>query len=202
MRRQSRTNLYLHCLQIMLRNLIIVLLYFYLIDSKMTEILSDRQRIELTIPAYLMFGISSVPGVFAPNDPSLAERAEADISKLRKKLHDVSLEPFADLTPKKRNALLRRLERVAKGEFVYWKDENALIIMIKLVLFLEILVGQQMLILWEGTPMDWAVRQLSLMSRHGFDDPQIIAAGHVQADQMLARFQKEGLYPKALNVLR
>ena len=44
--------------------------------------LTDRQRIELALPAYLLFALSRLPGVFAPSDPARAERAEADIAAL------------------------------------------------------------------------------------------------------------------------
>lgn len=160
----------------------------------MSEILSDRQRIELAMPAYLLFAFSTVPGAFSPRDPALAERAEADISNLRTQLRDVSLEPFANLAPKKQNSLLRRTDRIAKGEFAFWKDEPAVFVVLKLCIFLEILIDQQCLILWEGTPMDWAIRQFLLMSKHGYDDPKLVADAHAQANQLLVRLQKEGLY--------
>ena len=46
------------------------------------SVLTDRQRIELALPAYLLFALSKLPGVFAPADPARAERAEADIAAL------------------------------------------------------------------------------------------------------------------------
>ena len=47
--------------------------------------LSDRQRIELAIPAYLFYTLTGVPGVFAPAEPDMAAKAEADIAQERKK---------------------------------------------------------------------------------------------------------------------
>ncbi|HSI10932.1 hypothetical protein ACQKJ1_23795 [Methylorubrum rhodesianum] len=158
------------------------------------EVLSDRQRIELALPAYLLLALSSAPRVFSPSNPSDAERAKADISNLRTQLGKVSLESFADLSPKKYNSLKRRLERTAKAEIANWKDQSALLMMIMLCLFLNLLVDRQHLILWEGTPMDWAMRQLFQMSKHGFDDAELVATAHIHAAQMLDRLQKEGLY--------
>jgi hypothetical protein len=42
--------------------------------------------------------------------------------------------------------------------------------------------------------MDWAMRQLFQMSKHGFDDAELVATAHIHAAQMLDRLQKEGLY--------
>ncbi len=45
--------------------------------------LTDRQRVELAIPAYLLLALSSAPGAFVPADADMTARAEADIAKLR-----------------------------------------------------------------------------------------------------------------------
>lgn len=160
----------------------------------MPELLSDRQRIELAIPPYLLFRLSNLPNVFMPGDANLADRARSDVANLCTQLRTVSLEPFSDLAPKKRDALLRRLERVVKKELLQWKDDSALYVMMKLCIFLEILTKQKLIILWEGTPMDWAMRQLTFMSKHGFDEPELVAVAHAQAAQLLDCFQKEGVY--------
>jgi hypothetical protein len=61
--------------------------------------LTDLQRIELAIPAYLLYAIASAPDAFTPADPTLAQRAEADITELCGNLRTACLEPFADLVP-------------------------------------------------------------------------------------------------------
>jgi hypothetical protein len=48
----------------------------------------------------LLFALSKRPGVFAPTDPALAERAEADIAVLSEDLRIACLEPFADMAPR------------------------------------------------------------------------------------------------------
>ena len=76
--------------------------------------MTDRQRIELAIPAYLLYAIVSVPGAFTPADPALATKAKADIAELCVNLRTACLEPFADLIPSNRQALVRRLERITR----------------------------------------------------------------------------------------
>ena len=85
-------------------------------------VLTDRHRIELAIPAYLLYALTGAPDVFVPASPNLAARAEADIAELRGDLRVACLEPFADLTPTKRQALLRRLERVKRQTTDDWSE--------------------------------------------------------------------------------
>ena len=66
------------------------------------------RRLGPALPAYLLFALSKLPGVFAPSDPALAERAEADIAALSEDLRIACMEPFTDLAPRKQQALLRR----------------------------------------------------------------------------------------------
>ncbi|XYD11809.1 hypothetical protein R1A27_32015 (plasmid) [Methylobacterium sp. NMS12] len=77
-------------------------------------ILNDQQRIELAAPAFLLYALTDAPDAFVPTDPDLAARAETDIADLRGNLRTACLEPFADLTPSKRQALIRRLGRLKR----------------------------------------------------------------------------------------
>ncbi|SEO43116.1 hypothetical protein SAMN04487843_101364 [Methylobacterium sp. ap11] len=99
--------------------------------------LSDRQRVELAIPAYLLCALTAVPGVFVPADPDLEARAEADIAALRADLQDACLEPFSDLIAKKQHALLRRVERIGKGVITGWGNRPALNVMLTIWHFLK-----------------------------------------------------------------
>jgi hypothetical protein len=65
-------------------------------------VLTDRQRLELAIPAYLLYALTGAPDVFVPADADLAARAEADVAELCGNLRIACLEPFADLTPTKK----------------------------------------------------------------------------------------------------
>lgn len=46
-------------------------------------VLTDRQRLELAVPAYLIYTLTGALDVFVPADPDLAARAEADVAELR-----------------------------------------------------------------------------------------------------------------------
>ncbi|MEN3238733.1 hypothetical protein PUR29_35435 [Methylobacterium ajmalii] len=156
--------------------------------------LSDRQRIELAIPAYLFYTLTGVPGVFAPAEPDMAAKAEADIASLRADLQAACVEPFRDLTEKKQRALLRRVERVGKGVIAQWSDRSMLSVMLTLWYFLKDLTDREILILWQGSTMERATSKLLPMFAHGFDGQKRDAAAQEQAGLLLAQLRAEGLY--------
>lgn len=156
--------------------------------------LTDRQRLELALPASLIFVLTSAPNAFTPADPGQAARAVADVVALRADLRTASLEPFADLTPPKRKALLRRLERLNKAAASDWPEYTALDLMLVLSCFLQDLLDREVLILWKGSTMDRAMRRLMPMCKHGFDDPASEVLAQSRAVALLRRLQAEGLY--------
>lgn len=156
--------------------------------------LTDRQRIELSVPAYLLYALTGLPGVFVPVDDSQATKAQADIAELRGDLQIACLEPFADLKARKRQALLRRLERVTRQLIADWKDQPAMRLTMMLWCFLKDLTDRQILILWEGSAMDRAMKKLMPMCEHGFEDRASAAAAEDQARALLIRLRAEGFY--------
>ncbi|WP_245291044.1 hypothetical protein [Methylobacterium aquaticum] len=156
--------------------------------------LSDRQRVEVAIPAYLLLALTTAPGLIVPAGPELAERAEADITAMRTDLTQACIEPFTDLVGKKQHALLRRVERIGKGVIAGWENRPALSVMLTLWYFLKDLTDREVLILWEGSAMARATSRLLPMFMHGFDEEKRDAAAQEQARQLLARLQVEGLY--------
>jgi len=156
--------------------------------------LSDRQRVELAIPAYLLYALTAASGVFVPADPDRAAKAEADIAALRTDLQAALLEPFCDLVAKKQHALLRRVERIGKDVIVGWGNQPALSVMLALWYFLKDLTDREVLILWEGSAMERATSRLLPMFAHGFEEQRRDALAQEQANQLLARMQAEGLY--------
>ncbi|NGM38026.1 MULTISPECIES: hypothetical protein [Methylobacterium] len=156
--------------------------------------LTDRQRVELAIPAYLLYALTSAPGVFVPADPALAARAEADIAAMRFDLRAACFEPLEDVSERKKGALLRRVERIARGVIVDWKDRPALSVMLTLWYVLKELTDREVLILWQGSAMDRATSRLLPMFAHGFEEQKRDASAQEQARQLLSQLQEEGLY--------
>jgi hypothetical protein len=59
--------------------------------NALMPVLTDRQRIELAVPAYLLYALTGAPDVFVPADPELVARAEADVAELRGNLRTACL---------------------------------------------------------------------------------------------------------------
>ncbi len=156
--------------------------------------LTDRQRIELAIPAYLLLALTSAPGAFVPADPDQAARAKADIAAMRADFQAARLEPLGDLAGKKQHALLRRVERIVRGVISGWENRPALSLMLVLWYFVKDLTDREVLILWEGSAMARATSRLLPMFAHGFEEQKRDAAAQEQASLLLAQLQAEGLY--------
>ena len=156
--------------------------------------LTDRQRLELALPASLLYVLTGAPDVFMPANPEMAVRAAADITALRADLRTTWMEPFADLAPTKRQALLRRLERLNKVVAAAWHEHTALHLLLVLWCFLRDLTDREVLILWEGSAMDRAMQRLMPMCEHAFTDPTAEALAQEQAAVLLGCLQAEDLY--------
>lgn len=156
--------------------------------------LTDRQRLELALPASLLFVLTGAADVFMPSDPALAARAAIEIDALRADLQTTYMEPLADLTPSKQQALLRRLERLNTVAKAGWQDHTALELMLMLWCFLDDLIDREVLILWEGSTMDRVMRRLMPMCEHGFRNPANEALARERAAALLVRLKSEGLY--------
>lgn len=86
------------------------------------------------------------------------------------------------------------MERVAKDVIADWTDRSSLSLALTLWYFLKDLTDREVLILWQGSAMDRAMRSLLPMFAHGFDEETHDAVAEEEAGQLLARLQSEGLY--------
>ena len=113
--------------------------------------LTDRQRLELALPASLLYVLTSAPDAFKPANPDLATRAAADIAALRDDLRTTWMELFADLSSTKRQALFRRLNRLTNIATTTWNKHTALHLVLMLWCFLRDLTDREVLLLWKGS---------------------------------------------------
>lgn len=58
---------------------------------------------------------------------------------------------------------MRRLERITRRVTADWRDRSALSVVLMLWTFLKDLTDREVLVLWEGSAMDRAMRQLQPM---------------------------------------
>lgn len=117
-----------------------------------------------------------------------------DIAELRGDLRIACLEPFTDLTLARKQALLRRLDRIRRKASVDWHERPALGLMLMLWCFLKDLTDREVLIMWEGSTIDRAMRKLEPMCGHDFGHYDFGQAASEWARSLLNRIRDEGLY--------
>ena len=170
--------------------------------------LSDRQRIEIAIPCRLYFALG-LRGAFEPNPKAAPEEGRREVqqatTRLKTLLAQANDEPLADLTPKDRGKITRRIERVTDAAVHDWDGLCALRVAMALHFFLETLIERGILVLWEGTPMGEAVSMQHPMFERGFEEPTLEHAARKQARRLMERYQAAGFYldpvqPTALEV--
>ncbi|MCJ2108254.1 hypothetical protein MKK70_23380 [Methylobacterium sp. E-041] len=76
----------------------------------------------------LQTGSPQFPAQFG--DICLGSRDEAEVAELRRNLRTACLEPFAELTPSKRQALIRRLEGLKRLMTADWHERPELSLML------------------------------------------------------------------------
>lgn len=160
--------------------------------------LTDRQRIELALPAMLFWGLAACD-CFGP-DPNAPDQAEAEREVIVKKqqlrdlLSTACHEPVEDLPPKKLAQMARRIDRLATYCADDFQQQPAVKVAMALYYFLEDLLQRDCLVLWEGSAMGTAVEMLMPMFAHGFERERQDASAQKQARRMLEKLQREGFY--------
>lgn len=161
--------------------------------------LTDRQRVELAVPARLIFGLA-VSDCFAPEPdltPEQLAEGQAQVARLRAHLVTACVEPIVDLAPRLQGKLARRIERTVEEIGRYFDGQDNLKVALCLYYFLADLLEREILVLFEGSAMAEAMALLLPMMEHGFGRERLDASAQKQARRLLARLQAAGLYGAA-----
>ena len=160
-------------------------------------ILTDRQRVELAIPARLVFGIVAA-NCFAPNPEADADEAlaelERNVARLKELLTTACVEPIADLPERLGSKVARRIERVVDAAAKPFDDQPAVKVAMALYYFLEDLLSRGVLELLEGSAFAEAMGILMPMFEHGFSEEKLDRSAQKRARQLLEHLQREGYY--------
>lgn len=164
----------------------------------MPQPLTDRQRVEIAVPARLVLGLvaSNCFGL----DPKAEDReaAEAELAASRQRLRDLMIaacmDPIDDLPPREGVKVARRIERLVDRLAMDFDQQPAVKVAMALYYFIEDLLQRERLILWEGSAMGEALSILLPMFEYGFEREQQDASARKQARRLLEKLQKEGFY--------
>lgn len=159
--------------------------------------LTDRQRIELAIPARLTFGLVAA-NCFGPDPNADPEEAAAELERSRARLADLlteaCLEPLVGLMPKDEIKIARRIERTVDAIARPYDGQPAIKLALVLFYFLSDLVEREVLELWEGSAFGEAWKLLEPMFAHGFEEERLDKSAQKQARKLLESLKREGLY--------
>lgn len=159
--------------------------------------LTDRQRVEIAIPARMAFEIAACD-CFAPNPAVAPDEAQAEmernVARLKELLVTACLEPITDLPEATGIKVARRVERVADKITAPYANQPAIKFAMVLFYFLQDLLDRDVLVLWEGSAFGAAMQLLVPMFEHGFSIEKQDASAQRQARRLLEQLQREGYY--------
>lgn len=148
--------------------------------------LSERQRVELAIPARMIFGL--VCGqIFS--DPTAPE-----VEKIKKLMAQACIEPLDGLTPKKVGQVARRIERLHDEVAEMIDQASALKVSLAFFYLLDDLIRRGVLVLWEGSAFGEAITLMTPMFAYGFEEAKVDKSAQKTARKIIAHLQEQGYF--------
>lgn len=146
--------------------------------------ISDRQRVELAIPARLVFGLVCCNPFSDPDAP--------EVEKIKNLMMQACVEPLDGLPEKKVGQLARRIERL-HDEIADMVDQaSSLKVSMAFFYMLEHLIERGVLVLWEGSAFGEAITMMTPMFVHGFEEAKVDKSAQKTARKILATLQSHG----------
>ena len=124
----------------------------------MGEYLSDRRRVELALPAALLYRIFAACMAHGAENPEIDESKfdEWVIGDLFKACH----EPLDGLTLKRKKELVKRIERIQSEILTPFEDRPIMVCFLYVLFWLKELLDDGTLVLIQDSPFDRAITAL------------------------------------------
>lgn len=148
--------------------------------------LTDRQRVEITLPARMLFTLH-VCNCYADPD-------EAVVEKLGKLLVKACTEALDDLPEKAGSKIARRIERIHEAVTKDMDDQAAAKVGLTIYYFVKDLIDREVLVLWDGSAFGEAINTMIPMFDYAFDVERMDKSARKQARRLLELLQREGYY--------
>lgn len=149
-----------------------------------------RDRVELAIPARMMFAISMM-GVFVMTDE---EKGREDLERMRHLLKVACLEPLDGLPIKLARVVGKSIDRTHNLVMAEYDKSRADKTATAIYYFLKELTDTGYLELYEGSPMAEAAAMYLGMIEHVFDEDKLDASAQKQSRSIMKKLQKMGYY--------
>ncbi|WP_336801775.1 hypothetical protein [Kaistia sp. MMO-174] len=152
-------------------------------------ILTDRQRVEILLPAQIMLGVL-IAGV--PED----QQAGPEFAECQRHLLDAAKEPVADLLPGQQRKILNRVTRVHREVSAPFTPEGSEVSKFGLIAFywIKALVDCEFFIFAAGSSIDRAIELFIPAIEHAAQIEAVDRSAQKQARRMIGHFQRLGFY--------
>lgn len=148
--------------------------------------LTDRQRVELALPARLMLMAVQV---------ALGDDEDAASKEILADLRSACVQPIADLTAKDQGRLARRIERTSQGLVAEFnRKTSAGKVAMSVFYFIEAAIEHGFIELFEGSPMANATNKVLVMLNPDFEKAELDRSAQKQGKKILGACQALGLY--------
>lgn len=149
---------------------------------------TDRQRVELMLPAHMMLGVF-LNGVDEKDEPAAVT--------LKAKLVAASIMPVADVMEPARSKLIRRAARAYHEITDGYTKEGATVGKMGLISFhlLRVLLDCEYLVMPGGSPMSDAMDEMLPLLDEAYQEEALDRSARKQARRVLGHLQRLGYYP-------
>ncbi len=158
--------------------------------------LTDSQRVELALPAHMLYGIAGSKCFSCFDDAGKVTDPEgaALLERARDLLKTACREPLADLPYARRGKLARRVTRVYQTAMDELFDQPAVKATLTVYYVIEDLIERGAIELFDGSAFAEGADIIMPMAEHGLESAAIEASARKQARRILDRLKREGIY--------
>lgn len=150
-----------------------------------------RDRVEIAIPARLMYAIAALD-VFAFDDGD--DDAPRRLARMRALLEQACCEPLTGLNPAAQKQAGFVIDRLCKTTMAEYDNQPAAKIAAAVFYFLKDLTDSGYLELWEGSPVAEAAAIYIPAIEHVFAEDRLDASAQKAARRILGKLQERGYY--------
>lgn len=149
--------------------------------------LSDRQRVELALPAHVMMGVI-IAGV---------EEEDDDYRRCLALLRTAAREPVASLSDRNARKIQQRVRRLHHDVVRPYAGDGQDVGKFGLIVFfwIKAMVETSYFVFAAGSAIDEALKLYIGAIEHKASEPRVVASAQKQARKMIARLQALGFYP-------
>lgn len=149
--------------------------------------LSDRQRVEISLPSQMMLGAFKA---------GVEDQGSEEFKSVITDLLEASMEPVSDLVSKKAAKIILRINSLLKDITVEYVKQDAEVSKVALITFhfMRFIIEDNYLQYEQGSAFDRSIQAFMEALEHKASEPRVNESAIKQAKKMLKRLQEWGYY--------